>query len=178
MKTVGGIVAKNKLLSSVLLAYVVLAGIRPQKALAALGIGMGTLLDVTPIVLSVFVFIGLVHVWIKQETIVKHLGHESGFRGVALGAVLGTALNGPLFTIFPLAQSLIRKGARIGVIAAVFSTYAIKVPLLPLEVGFLGLKFTIAHNLLMFLSAFLMAPLMELMTGKVIPEGMAEEGAG
>jgi uncharacterized membrane protein YraQ (UPF0718 family) len=177
MRTVGGIVAKNRLLSSVLLAYLVLAGISPQKALVALGIGMGTLLDVTPIVLSVFVFIGLVHVWVKEETIVKHLGHESGFRGVALGAVLGTALNGPLFTIFPLAQSLIRKGARVGVIAAVFSTYAIKVPLLPLEIGFLGLKFTVAHNLMMFLSAFLMAPLMELMMGGRTVEGSQQPTA-
>ena len=89
----------------------------------------------------------------------------SGLKGLALGALAGTTLNGPLFAIFPLIKTLFKKGARVGVITAIFSTYAIKVPLLPLEVSFFGWKFTIVHNALMFLAAFVMAPLMEWMMG-------------
>lgn len=139
--------------------------VSPQNGLAALEISSLTLLRVILIIFSVFVFVGLFQVWIREDVIVKHLGHESGFKGLALGALAGTALNGPLFAIFPLLKSLLKKGAKLGVITVIFSTYAIKVPMLPLEIGFLGWKFTIVHNLLMFLAAFIMAPLMEWMMG-------------
>jgi uncharacterized membrane protein YraQ (UPF0718 family) len=166
---------KNKLFSLVVLFYLGLFIVSPQKAGAALKISTITLAGVILIIFSVFIFVGLFQVWIKEEAIVKHLGHESGFKGLVLGALVGTALNGPLFSIFPLMKSLLRKGAKLGVVAVIFSTYAIKVPMLPLEITLLGLKFTLIHNLLMLLSAFAMAPLMEWMMGGSMIEDIEED---
>lgn len=165
MRRISTFINENKFVSSVFLFYLVLLILSPQKAMAALKISLVTLSSVILIIFSVFVFIGLFQVWIKEEAIVKHLGHESGFRGLALGALVGTALNGPLFSIFPLMKSLLKKGAKLGVVVVIFSTYAIKVPMLPLEISLLGLRFTLVHNLLMFAGAFIMAPLMEWMMG-------------
>ena len=165
MKELTAFVKENKLFSLIALVYLIVFMVSPQKGFAALRISTFTLLSVILIILSVFVFVGLFHVWIKEEMIVRHLGRESGFKGLALGALAGTALNGPLFTVFPLLKSLLKKGAKLGVVKVIFSTYAIKVPLLPLEVSFLGWKFTVIHNLLMLVSAFVMAPLMEWMMG-------------
>ena len=137
-----------------------------------------TFLGVALIILAVFVLIGLFQVWMKEEAVIKHLGHESGAKGLALGALLGTALNGPLFSVFPLIKGLLNKGAKVGVIAVIFATYAIKLPMIPLEIAFLGLKFTVVHNALMFASAFVMAPLMEWMMGGSIIEDLAEEVGG
>jgi len=174
MRKISTFINKNKFVSLVFLFYLVLLIVSPQKAMAAVKISLVTLSSVILIILSVFVFIGLFQVWIKEEAIVKHLGHESGFKGLVLGALVGTALNGPLFSIFPLMKSLLKKGAKLGVVVAIFSTYAIKVPMLPLEITLLGLKFTLIHNLLMLVSAFIMAPLMERMMGGSIIEDIEE----
>jgi uncharacterized membrane protein YraQ (UPF0718 family) len=168
---------KNKLLSLVIAAYVLVLALSPSRGLEALRISGLTFLGVALIILAVFILIGLFQVWTKEEAVVRHLGHESGAKGLVLGALLGTALNGPLFSIFPLIKGLLNKGAKVGVIAVIFATYAIKIPMIPLEIAFLGLKFTLVHNGLMFVSAFLMAPLMEwMMRGNVVRD-LAEDEA-
>lgn len=174
MKKLGASIRNNRLLTAVLAIYAVVFAMDPAKGLTAFKISSLTLLSVAAIVASVFVFLGLFQVWVKEETIVKHLGQESGVKGLALGALVGTAINGPLFSIFPLIKALMRKGARFGVIAVIVSTFAIKVPMLPLEVRFLGWKITLIHNLLMFASAFLMAPLMEWLMGRSAREELLE----
>jgi len=91
----------------------------------------------------------------------KAPGERSGFRGLFLGALLGTAIHGPLVGVFPLLKTLLNKGARLGVVIAIVSTWAIKVPMIPLELRFFGWKFTLVRQLLLFASAFVMAPIME-----------------
>ncbi|RJQ31836.1 MAG: hypothetical protein C4562_05195 [Actinobacteria bacterium] len=163
MKKLINFLKKNMLFGLAIIIYLFVFILSPQKGFLALRISTVTLLNVILIIFSVFIFIGLFHVWIHEDLIIKHLGHESGLKGLALGALTGTSLNGPLFAIFPMLKSLLEKGAKLGVITVIFATYAIKVPLLPLEVSFFGWKFTIIHNLLMLLAAFIMAPLMEWM---------------
>jgi uncharacterized membrane protein YraQ (UPF0718 family) len=68
--------------------------------------------------------------------------------------------------VFPLLKALLAKGAKVGVVVAIVSTWAIKLPMLPLEVRLFGWKFTLLRNGLLFASAFIMAPLMELAIGK------------
>jgi uncharacterized membrane protein YraQ (UPF0718 family) len=177
MNNILGVVKKNTLLSVVLATYLAVLVLSPDKGLKALQVSGLTFLGVALIILAVFILIGLFQVWTKEEAVVRHLGHESGAKGLVLGALLGTALNGPLFSVFPLIKGLLNKGAKVGVIAVIFATYAIKVPMIPLEIAFLGLKFAVVHNSLMFLSAFLMAPLMEWMMGDNLTRDAAEEEA-
>lgn len=177
MNKILAFVRKHALLTTVIAIYLVVLAASPSKGLEALKVSVLSFLGVALIIVAVFILIGLFNVWAKTETVVKHLGHESGVKGLALGALLGTALNGPLFSVFPLIRSLLNKGAKVGVIAVIFATYAIKVPMLPLEIAFLGLKFTVVHNVLMFLSAFLMAPLMEWMMGRPVIEDLLEDEA-
>jgi len=169
---------KNALLSVIVVIYLAVLVVSPAKGVKALQVSALSFLGVAVIIIAVFILIGLFNVWAKTETVVKHLGHESGLKGLALGALLGTALNGPLFSVFPLIKSLLNKGAKVGVIAVIFATYAIKLPMLPLEIAFLGLKFTVVHNVLMFLSAFLMAPLMEWMMGQHVMQDLFEDESG
>jgi uncharacterized membrane protein YraQ (UPF0718 family) len=174
MKKTFAFISKNALLAAVVAIYLAVLFVAPKKGLDALRVSVQSFLGVALIIMAVFVLIGLFNVWVKTESVVRHLGRESGIRGLALGALLGTALNGPLFSVFPLIRSLLNKGAKVGVVAVIFATYAIKVPMLPLEIAFLGLKFTVVHNVLMFLSAFLMAPLMEWMMGRPVIEDLLD----
>jgi len=177
MNKILALVRKNALLAAVIVTYIAVMVASPAKGLEALRVSVLAFLGVATIILAVFVLIGLFSVWVKTETVVKHLGRESGVKGLVLGALLGTALNGPLFSVFPLIKSLLNKGAKVGVVAVIFATYAIKVPMLPLEIAFLGLKFTVIHNVLMFLSAFLMAPLMEWAMGRHVIDDLFEDAA-
>jgi len=177
MKKTRAFLTKNALLVAIIAIYLAVLVVSPKRGLQALQISALSFLSVALIIVAVFILIGLFNVWAKTEAVVKHLGHESGMKGLALGALLGTGLNGPLFSVFPLIKSLLQKGAKVGVIAVIYATYAIKLPMLPLEIAFLGLKFTVVHNVLMFLSAFLMAPLMEWMMGRHVMDDLFEEEA-
>ncbi|MBK5210964.1 MAG: hypothetical protein JJE36_01355 [Coriobacteriia bacterium] len=65
-----------------------------------------------------------------------------------------------------ITAALLAKGARIGVVVAIVSTWAIKLPMIQLELRLFGWKFTLLCEGLLFVSAFIMAPLMELIIGK------------
>jgi len=158
---------RNWLLGIVLASYALLAAVRLPEAKRAAIIGVATLTSLTVTLVTVFVFIGLFQVWVREDFILKHLGEKSGFRGLALGALLGTAIHGPLVGVFPLLKTLLNKGARLGVVIAIVSTYAIKVPMIPLEIRFFGWRFTLVRQLLLFASAFVMAPIMERLIGDV-----------
>ncbi|MHB1325682.1 MAG: permease [Thermoleophilia bacterium] len=147
-------------------AYTLLAAVNLSEAKRALIIGTSTFASVAVILVTVFVFIGLFQVWERDEFILKHLGEKSGIRGMFIGAALGTAMVGPLVGVFPLLKMLLNKGARLGVVVAIVSTWAIKVPMIPLELRFFGWKFTVLRQLLLFASAFVMAPVIELLVGK------------
>lgn len=157
---------QNWLLYVVLLAYAVLGVSNGPAALDAAGRGLTTFVTLFATLAGVFVLIGLVRVWVTDAFIMKHLGDESGWRGLAIGAGLGTVMVGPLVGVFPLYESLLAKGARPGVIVAMVSTWAIKLAMIPLELSIFGWQFTLVRNGLLFCAAFVMAPLMELIIGR------------
>lgn len=157
---------QNWLLVLVALGYGWAAVLRPQTAVLALRIGARTFVDTLPTLVAVFVFVGLLAVWIEQRFVARHLGEGSGLKGVAIGAGLGTLLHGPLIGVFPLLEGLLKKGARPAVAIAIVSTWAIKLPMIPLELQLFGWKFTLVREGLLFASAFALAPLIEVAIGK------------
>lgn len=157
---------KNWLVWAVAAAYIVMAVVRPAAAARAGWLGIQTFLELIATLVSVFVFVGLFQVWLNDAFIIKHMGERSGLKGLALGAGLGTVIHGPLIGVFPLLKALLDKGAKVGVTVAIVSTWAIKMPMLPLEIRLFGWKFTLLRNGLLFASAFIMAPLMEFALGK------------
>lgn len=157
---------KNWLVWAVVAAYVAMTVVRPVDASRAAVLGVQTFVELIATLISVFVFVGLFQVWVNDDFILKHMGETSGLKGLALGAGIGTVIHGPLIGVFPLLKALLAKGAKAGVVVAIVSTWAIKLPMLPLEIRLFGWKFALLRNGLLFASAFIMAPLMELAIGK------------
>jgi len=90
-----------------------------------------------------FILIGLFEVWVKRETVEKHLGEKSGFRGYLLGILLASTTVGGLYVAFPVAYSLYSKGAKLGVIFTYIGASAVcRVPMTIFEASFLGVKFS------------------------------------
>lgn len=101
-------------------------------------------LEMAKILPPAFVLIGLFEIWVKKATIEKHFGSQSGLRGHIGGVLLAGTTVGGLYVAFPVAYSLYRKGADLGVIFTYIAASAIcRVPMTIFEASFLGLKFSI-----------------------------------
>lgn len=98
------------------------------------------------IIPPIFVFMGLMDVWIKKEIFIKHMGEDSGFKGIFWAFILGTLGAGPTYGAFPIAALLIKKGARIAYAIFFLGIWsAVKLPLVIFESSAMGFKFTAIH---------------------------------
>ena len=110
----------------------------------------------------VFILMGLMEVWIPKYKIQKWLGNNSGIRGAALSFALGTLPTGPLYVAFPMASSLLRKGASISnIIIFLGSWAALKIPQLMVEIKFLGLSFAVVRFFLTLAALILIGSFMK-----------------
>lgn len=101
-------------------------------------------MDMLKILPCAFILIGLFEVWVKRETVEKHFGEESGFRGYIWGVLLAGTTVGGLYVAFPVAYSLYSKGAKLSVIFTYIGASAIcRIPMTIFEASFIGIKFTV-----------------------------------
>ena len=101
-------------------------------------------IDMLKILPGAFILIGLFEVWVKRETVERHLGESSDFRGYLLMILLGSTAVGGLYLAFPVAYALYSKGAKLSVIFTYLGAAAIcRIPMAIFEASFLGVKFTV-----------------------------------
>lgn len=101
-------------------------------------------LSMIKIVPVAFILIGLFEVWIKRETIEKHLGDNSSWRGYFWGILLAGTTVGGLYVAFPIAAVLYKKGAKLSVVFTYVGAAAVcRIPMMIFEASFLGMKFTL-----------------------------------
>jgi len=96
-----------------------------------------------------FIIVGLFDVWFPKEKIERHIGQDSGIKGIFTVIILAMLQAGPLYGAFPVAYILYKKGAsvkNIFIYLGAFST--LKIPMLGIEIGYLGLNFTLARTLI------------------------------
>ena len=129
---VGGLAA----LSGLLLA------VKPESR----GVFTGTVtdysLELLTVLPAVLLLMGLLSLFVSNEFISRHLGSDSGLKGMALSFVLGTLPTGPVYMAFPVAATLRSKGTRTANIYIFLSAWAcIKLPQELVELRFLGAEF-------------------------------------
>ena len=117
---------------------------------------------VLPVLIFVFVLMGLIEAYISRETIVSILGQKSGILGILYAEIVGSVALFMPPAVFPFGGYLLKNGASYGSIAGfVFTAILMGVTTLPVEIKFLGKRFTIARNIFTFVLAFFIALLME-----------------
>jgi uncharacterized membrane protein YraQ (UPF0718 family) len=118
--------------------------------------------EMVVILIPVVVLIGLFEVWVPKQQIGKYLGRESGWKGILLALLFGTAPTGPLYVAFPIAAMLLKKGASpLNVVVFLNTWAAIKIPQLLVEARFLGPSFMLVRLALTVPSAILMGWLIQ-----------------
>ncbi|SES71108.1 permease [Anaerobranca gottschalkii] len=96
----------------------------------------------------IFIILGLLDVWVPKETMVKFMGKEAGFLGIALAFFLGSAAAGPLYGAFPIAAMLLKKGVSFRNVAIFIGAWSTtKIPMLMFEFSAMGLSFTLTRLL-------------------------------
>jgi uncharacterized membrane protein YraQ (UPF0718 family) len=95
-----------------------------------------------------FIIVGLFDVWVPKETIQKHIGQGSGIQGIAWVVLLAMLQAGPLYGAFPVAYMLYKKGASIRNIFVYLGAFSsMKIPMLGIEIGYLGVQFSVVRTL-------------------------------
>ena len=114
-----------------------------------------------------FILIGLFDVWFPKEMLEKHIGQESGVKGIFLVILLAMLQAGPLYGAFPVAYILYKKGASVKNIFIYLGAFSsMKIPMLGIEMGYLGIKFTILRTLISLPLFILVGYIMEKFVGK------------
>ncbi len=132
-----------------------------RRTLAALRVGARTALRIAPAMGAVILGIGLLLGFLPSETIARSLGARSGFAGTFLIALLGAVMYIPALVAFPLAGSLLERGAGVTSAAAFITTLTmVGTVTLPLEIQVLGKGLALLRNGFSLGIALLIAALM------------------
>lgn len=100
-----------------------------------------TMMQILP---CAFILIGLFEVWVKRETVKKHLGDQSSIQGYIWALILASATVGGILPAFIVAWELKKKGAHLNIIFTYLGATGIcRIPMTLFEASFVGLKFTL-----------------------------------
>lgn len=117
-----------------------------QQHVAGLKAAAGMTLQVLPLLVCAFIVAGMIQVLLPGDTVARWVGAESGLRGILVGTVAGGLAPGGPYVSLPIAAGLLRSGAGIGTMVAFLTGWSLwAVGRLPMEVGILGWKLTLAR---------------------------------
>lgn len=151
---------KNRLLTAVAVIYGLLFIAVPIQASQSVSNSVYYLKEMFQVLPVIFVLTAIIEAWVPKETIIKSLGDSSGASGALLSLALGSVSVGPIYAAFPISKMLIAKGASLGNIVIILSSWAvIKIPMLANEAKFLGVKFMVARWFLTVVAILIMARL-------------------
>lgn len=152
----------------------ILAGLAWRKggttlALAGLVEGIRFLIRILPLLVFAFLVAGLVQALVREESVRRWLGAESGWRGIALACVAGALMPGGPYAYYPIAAVLLKSGAGLGVLVAFVTAKNLwSISRLPLEFALLGPYLTLVRYLITIIIPPLMGAAAELLVGPFV----------
>ena len=150
-------IKNNLFLLATISAYIVLFIVNMEKAMLAVGNTGYYLKEMLIIMPVVFLLTALIDAWVPTHMIMNALGDNSGIKGFFTAIALGSISAGPIYAAFPVAKTLLKKGASVGNIVVILSSWAvIKLPMLANEIKFLGPKFMIYRWIFTVIAIFIM----------------------
>lgn len=142
-------IKKYNLFFMVVLVDLILWYYWPDKGLTAVKSAGDYLIEMLLFIPPIFVLVGLLDVWVPGKIVEKNVGPESGVKGIIISILVAMAAAGPLYAGFPVAYALMKKGCRMANVVIFLGTWAtIKVPMLMMEIKFIGLEFALARLML------------------------------
>lgn len=120
----------------------ILTLINSEAGLKAWSISISSFKEMLFVIPPVFLLLGLLDVWVPKETMIKYMGEGSGFKGILLSILLGSAAAGPLYGAFPISAVFMKKGVKFSNILIFIGAWSTtKIPMFLFEISSLGAKF-------------------------------------
>lgn len=121
----------------------------PAVGQKSLQITWSNTLEMLSVIPPIFILLGLLDVWVQRETMIKLMGEKSGFIGIAVAFLLGSAAAGPLYAAFPVAGVLLKKGSKLSNVLIFIGAWSTtKIPMLLFEASAMGWKFMLTRFLI------------------------------
>ena len=139
--------------AAVILIYLVIFLISPEKASLAVKSSGNTLLSMLLALALVFSLMLLLNLFLKPAHIVRFLGREAGIKGLVFSITAGIISTGPIYAWYPLLKDLKEKGAGNHTIAVFLHNRSVKPFLLPVMVSYFGWIYVLILTLLTILSS-------------------------
>lgn len=137
-----------------------------RKTITALKKGLKAFLNVFPAFAGVLALVGLTLTLLTPDMISLVIGSGTGFLGMFITSIVGSITLIPGFVAFPLAASLLEKGAGTVQIAVFISTLMmVGFVTMPLETKYFGKKETILRNVLSYIFSFIVAMIIGVIAG-------------
>lgn len=136
------ILARYRFFFLLVAVNIILLIVKPDLGSRSLSITWTNLVEMLTILPPIFVFLGLLDVWVERETMIKIMGEKSGMIGIFIAYFLGSAAVGPLYAAFPVAGVLLQKGCKFSNILIFMGAWSTtKIPLLLFEASSMGTDF-------------------------------------
>ena len=147
--------------------HVALFIVRPDKAREVMSTAGNYFLEMIAILPPILVLVGLFDAWVPRRVIEAAMGKGSGVKGALFAILAGTAGMGPLYAGFPLAKSLLGKGASLTNMTIFICAWAsIKIPMILFEMKFLGAEFALLRLVLTIPAILVISGLMKLVEAR------------
>lgn len=148
-----------------LLASFALVGLlamwRPERALSALAYAGGVLARIAWVFVLVLALMGLINLLLTPKRLARIFAQQKGVRAWAFAIVGGIISSGPIYLWYPMLAELHERGMRLGLIATFLYNRAVKIPLLPLLIGYFGWHYAVLLSGVMVLASIVQGVMIE-----------------
>ncbi len=142
------LIKRYRLFLGLLLVNLIVLGLWPEYGQKSVKITGSNLLEMLSVLPPIFIFIGLLDVWVERETMMQFMGEKSGLVGVLAAFLLGSAAAGPLYAAFPIAAIFLKKGCKFSNVLIFIGAWSTtKIPMLLFETSAMGWRFMLTRFL-------------------------------
>jgi len=142
-------------LGVVIVLYLLLFFFNSDQSFQAFLVSLKLLLRIIPALLLVVLFMAAMKHYINPGVVKKAVGKGSGLKGWILAILTGLLSHGPIYVWFPFLKELRDQGMSNGLISVFLYNRAVKIPLLPAMIAFLGCKLVLILMFYMFVASLL-----------------------
>ncbi len=127
-----------------------------DKAKKSIAKGWKQFLNQLPLLIAVFLLVGIFDKFVPKSIVVNLIGKGKGFMSVLRASILGSIIMGPVSSAYPFGAVLLNKGATIAATAVFLDAWVmVGIITLPFEISVFGKKFAIIRNILAFVGAII-----------------------
>jgi len=145
----------NKFLLGMILVYAFISTFNSSYIKDALTGSLEDFVKLVPLFVFVYIIIFFINLYLKPESIQRHLSQEAGMKGWIYALLASIFLTVPPYIAFPMLSELKKHGMSHALIAVFMNNRHVQPALLAAMVYYFGLKFTVVISIYILIFAII-----------------------